>query len=248
MIEIKNLSQRFPDNTLALNRINLTINRGEFIVIAGENGSGKTVLVKHFIGLLEPTEGQVLLNGNPVLKDLRIVRQRIGFVFQNSDSQILGQTVEDDVAFGPRNLGLPDDEIAKRIHNSLKEVGLTGKKDRLPYSLSEGEKRRLAIAGVLAMEPDSIVFDEPFTHLDLTGVRQVLSCILSLHKKGKTIILITHDLEKVLAHATQLAVLYKGELVLYGNPVDIIDKVVQYNVRKPFGEKRSIESMTWLIK
>jgi biotin transport system ATP-binding protein len=246
MIEIKNLSQRFPDGTLALNRINLTIHKGEFIVIAGENGSGKTVLVKHFNGLLEPTEGQVLLDGSPVLKNLKHARQRIGFVFQNPDNQILGQTVVDDVAFGPRNLGLSREEINRRVENALMETGLTVLKHRPPYSLSGGEKQRLALAGVLAMKPDIIVFDEPFSQLDLNGVKQVLSYILHLHKKGKTIVLTTHDLEKMLAHATRLVVLYKGEVVLAGKPEQVINKVRDFNIHKPYGKKRQVKSMTWL--
>lgn len=246
MIEIKNLSKRFPDGTLALNRINLTINKGEFVVIAGENGSGKTVLVKHLNGLLEPTEGQVFLDGNPVLKNIKIVRQRIGFVFQNPESQILGQTVADDVAFGPRNLGFSREEINKRVEKALLEVGLMEKKERPPYSLSCGEKQRVALAGVLAMGPDIIVFDEPFTHLDYTGVKQVLSYILLLHRKGKTVILTTHDLEKMLAHATRLLILYKGELVLSGKPEEVINKVSNFNIHKPYGKKRQVKSMTWL--
>jgi len=246
MIKIKNLSQKFPDGTLALKNINHTIKRSEFIVIAGENGSGKTVLVKHFNGLLQPTEGAVLLDGIPVSGNLKLVRQKIGYVFQNPDSQILGQTVEDDVAFGPRNLGLSGSEIKKRVNYALSEVGLTDKKDRIPYSLSGGEKRRLALAGVLAMDSEIIILDEPFIHLDYKGVLQVLSHILSIHNKGKTIILITHDLEKVLAHTTELLILNNGELVLTGKPYQIIDKVAQYNIRIPFGPGRKIESMTWL--
>ncbi|MBN2442220.1 MAG: ABC transporter ATP-binding protein [Spirochaetales bacterium] len=246
MLEIKNLKQRFPDNTLALNNINCSIADGEFVVIAGENGSGKTVLVKHFNGLLSPTEGQILLDGEPVGKNLGMARQRIGFVFQNSDSQILGQTVADDVAFGPRNLGLSPEIVNKRVETALVETGLTDKKDRLPYTLSGGEKRRLALAGVLAMESDIIVLDEPFIHLDYEGVKQVLAYIVTLHKKGKTIILITHDLEKVLAHASGLIILFKGEIVFYGNPSEGIEHVSHYNIRKPFGENRKIESMTWL--
>jgi biotin transport system ATP-binding protein len=248
MIEIKNLSQRFPDGTLALKRINLTINKGEFIVIAGENGSGKTVLVKHLNGLLEPTEGGVFLDGNPVIKNLRLVRQRIGFVFQNPDSQILGQTVADDVAFGPRNLGLPREEIHTRVENALMEAGLTEKRDRPPFSLSGGEKQRLALAGVLAMEPEFIVFDEPFTYLDYSGVKQMLAYILSLHKKGKTIILTTHDLEKMLAHATTLLILYKGELVFAGKPEEGIHNIQKYNIHKPYGKERDVKSMTWLLE
>lgn len=248
MIEIRNLVKRFPDGTLALNRINLTINKGEFIVIAGENGSGKTVLVKHLNGLLQPTEGSVLLNGNPVIKNLRYTRQKIGFVFQNSDSQILGQTVEDDVAFGPRNLGFSREEIKKRVEDALIETGLKEKKDRPPFSLSGGEKQRLALAGVLAMEPEIIVFDEPFSHLDYTGVKQVLSHILLLHEKGTTIILTTHDLEKMLAHATRLLILYKGEVVRDGKPEQVINSVSDFNIHKPYGEKRQVKTMTWLME
>jgi biotin transport system ATP-binding protein len=248
MIEVNNLSKRFPDGTLALKGINMTINQGEFIVIAGENGSGKTVLIKHFNGLLKPTRGQILLDKIPVEKNLRIVRQRIGFVFQDPDSQILGQTVFDDLAFGPRNLGLSRDEIDRRVENALLVTGLTGKRHTPPFTLSGGEKQRVALAGVLAMEPDIIIFDEPFIHLDYEGVKQILSSMVSLHKKGTTIILTTHDLGKVLAHASQLLILFKGELVLSGSPETLIHKVPHYNIRKPYGEKRKVKSMTWLTE
>jgi biotin transport system ATP-binding protein len=246
MITVTNLSQRFPDNTLALDGIDFTIHKGEFIVLAGENGSGKTVLVKHFNGLLKPTTGQVLFNGKPVLQHLREVRQGIGFVFQNSNSQILGQTVGDDVAFGPRNLGFSREEIEQNVSHALAEVGLTEKKDRLPATLSGGEKRRLALAGVLSMNPEIIIFDEPFIHLDYHGVQQTLSHIVTLHKQGKTIILITHDLEKVLAHASRLMIMYKGHIVLDGSPGEVIKETGKYNIRIPYGNNRPLSSMTWL--
>jgi biotin transport system ATP-binding protein len=246
MLEIRNLSQRFPNGRLALDRVNLSIRDGEFVLLAGRNGSGKTVLVKHFNGLLAPTGGDVLVDGMPVRKNMLRVRQRVGIVFQNPDSQIVGQTVEEDVAFGPRNLRLPGDEIARRVDAALESTGLSGLRNARPHTLSGGEKRRLAIASVLAMEPALLVFDEPFSNLDYPGIRQVLSQVVRLHEEGKTIVLVTHELEKVLAHATRLVVMDSGTIVCNGAPSEIVDHVEEYGVRKPRVTSAGIGELTWL--
>jgi biotin transport system ATP-binding protein len=246
MLTIQNLSKIFPDGTKALDNISLIIQRSEFLVIAGKNGSGKTVLMKHANGLLKPTSGQVLLEGKPVLKHLGWVRQMIGLVFQNPDSQFLGQTVEDDIAFGPKNLKLKKEEVSRRIADALEETGLLGLRERLPHTLSGGEKQKCAIAGVLAMNPEIIIFDEPFTQLDFPGVKQVLNQIISLHKKGKTIIVITHELEKVLAHSSRLVILEKGRVVFDGLPEQGVDAAAKFEIYKPYGRARNLESFTWL--
>jgi biotin transport system ATP-binding protein len=246
MLNIQNLSTIFPDGTRALSNINLTIERGEFLVIAGKNGSGKTVLMKHLNGLLKPTSGQVLLYGKPVLKHLVWARQMIGLVFQNPDSQFLGQTVEDDIAFGPKNLNLQSKEVSRRVNNALEETGLLGLREKLPHSLSGGEKQKCAIAGVLAMNPEIIIFDEPFTQLDFPGVQQVLEQIISLHRKGKTIIVITHDLEKVLAHATRLVILKEGHIVFDGLPEQGIETAIKFDIYKPYDRTRKLGTYTWL--
>ncbi len=215
-------------------------------MIAGTNGSGKTVLIRHFNGLLLPTKGKVLLEGQTITNDLTYVRKKIGLIFQNSDSQIVGQTVAEDVAFGPENLCLPRGEINKRVRESLEAVGLTALANQQPHTLSGGQKRKLAVAGILAMQPKIIVFDEPFTGLDYPGVLQVLNQIVWLHKKGHTIVLISHELEKVLAHATRMIIMDRGRIVKDGTPEQLIVEVESYGIRRPYGENRRIETLTWL--
>ncbi|MBT8357526.1 MAG: energy-coupling factor ABC transporter ATP-binding protein, partial [Deltaproteobacteria bacterium] len=163
IIEIENLSHRFSDGKFGIQDINLTIPKGEFLVIGGQNGSGKTTLLKHLNGLLLPTTGTIKISGVEVSSHIKQARQMVGMVFQNADSQIVGETVYDDVAFGPENLCLDRQIVANRVFLALKAVGLTRHADKRPHLLSGGEKRRLSIAGILAMEPKIIVFDEPFS-------------------------------------------------------------------------------------
>ncbi len=245
-LETRQLTYIFPNGTVAIDDINLSIESGEFVIIAGANGSGKTVLTRHFNGLLLPSRGQVLLKGVPITKDLTYTRKNIGLVFQNSDSQIVGQTVAEDVAFGPENLKLPRREVETRVQESLEAVGLSALANLQPHALSGGQKRKLAVAGVLAMKPKVIIFDEPFTGLDYPGGLQVLQQIVSLHQSGHTIILVTHELDKILAHATRLIIMEKGRIVKDGNPGQLIEEVELYGIKKPYGENRKVETMTWL--
>ena len=245
LVEVENLTHEFPDGTVAVRNLDLQIREGEFIVLAGRNGSGKTVLMRHLNGLLSPTSGRVLLEGRDIRGDLLATRQQIGLVFQDADSQIVGQTVEEDIAFGPENLNLSREEIDRRVQAALLNVGLQDLADHRPHLLSDGEKRRLAIAGVLAMRPRLIVLDEPFSGLDFPGVRQILEQILKLHTEGHTIVVITHDVQKVLKHADRLLIMERGALVLDGSPVEILPGVEQYGIRG--GSKvMPLEAMTWL--
>jgi biotin transport system ATP-binding protein len=246
ILETKGLTHIFPNGTIAVNDVNLAIEEGDFAVIAGSNGSGKTVLVRHLNGLFLPTAGKVLLEGEPITKDLTNARKKIGLIFQNSDNQIVGQTVAEDVAFGPENLNLSREEIDERVKQALEAVGLGPLAERQPHTLSGGEKRRLAIAGVLAMNPKIIIFDEPFTGLDYPGVVQVLKEIVSLNRNGRSIILVTHELEKVLAHANRLIIMEKGRVVKDGLPNRLIDELESYGIKRPYGEGRKVETMTWL--
>ncbi len=246
ILETRNLTHVFPDGTTAIKNINLAIHDGDFVIIAGTNGSGKTVLVRHFNGLLLPTKGTVLLEGIPITKDLTYARKQIGLIFQDSDSQIVGQTVAEDVAFGPENLKLAPEEVAKRVKESLEAVGLSHLANQRPNFLSGGQKRKLAVAGVLAMRPRIIAFDEPFTGLDYPGIIQVLNQILFLYKRGHTIIIITHELEKVLAHANRLVIIDKGTIVKDGSPGEIIDGVEEYGIKRPSSMSMGVERMTWL--
>ena len=246
IIEIENLKHRFSDNTLGLDHINLKIKAGAFVVVAGPNGSGKTTLIRHLNGLLRPTAGSVKVAGVSVQQDLLRARRLVGMMFQDADSQIVGETVYADVAFGPENLRFDHDQIRERVALALEVVGLKDFSDQRPHLLSGGEKRRLAIAGILAMEPRVIVFDEPFASLDYPGVKQVLKQILALHQAGDTILVITHDLEKVLAHADRLIIMQKGKIVLDGVPAEIIGDIEAFGVRAPGASQLGMEVLSWL--
>lgn len=242
-LQVEKLSHRFSDGTFGIKDISFQVHKGDFLLISGPNGSGKSVLMKHLNGLLSPTKGNIFLNGKPIDRDLTETRRKIGLVFQDADSQIIGQTVKRDTAFGPENLRLSRKEIDKRVMNSLRSVNLEERMDSRPHILSGGEKRRLAVAGVLAMDPEIIVFDEPFSNLDYQGVKQVLRQIERLHNEGHTIILITHDLGKVLAHGSSLIIMNKGKIVEQGPPADLIDSLEKWEIRRPPGV---VSSMTWL--
>lgn len=246
IIEIKNLRHRFSDGRLGLDRINLKIRAGAFVVVAGPNGSGKTTLIRHLNGLLLPTDGCVKVAGVSVKKDLLRARRLVGMMFQDADSQIVGETVYEDVAFGPENLRLDHNKIRERVVLALDAVGLKDFAEQRPHLLSGGEKRRLAIAGILAMEPKVIVFDEPFASLDYPGVKQVLKQILCLHQAGHTILVITHDLEKVLVHADRLIIMQKGKIVRDGVPDEIVSDIETLGVRAPCASHLGMEVRSWL--
>ena len=246
IIEIENLRHRFSDGRLGLDRINLKIRAGAFVVVAGPNGSGKTTLIRHLNGLLLPTDGCVKVAGVSVKKDLLRARRLVGMMFQDADSQIVGETVYEDVAFGPENLRLDHNQIRERVVLALDAVGLKDFAEQRPHLLSGGEKRRLAIAGILAMEPKVIAFDEPFASLDYPGVKQVLKQILSLHQAGHTILVITHDLEKVLAHADRLIIMQKGKIVRDGVPDEIVSDIETFGVRAPCASHLGMEVRSWL--
>ena len=246
IIEIENLSHRFADGTVGIEGVNLKIREGSFVVIAGHNGSGKTTLLRHLNGLLLPTEGMVRLADMPVEENLLKARQFVGMMFQDADSQIVGETVYADVAFGPENLRLEHIEIKKRVNRTLRVVGLQDLADQRPHLLSGGEKRRLAIAGVLAMEPRVMVFDEPFASLDYPGVKQVLQQIFDLHRTGHTIVVTTHDLEKIIAHADRLIIMQGGKIVRDGSPVEIVSQLEAFGVREPCAYRLGVEAESWL--
>jgi len=233
IIEIENLSHRFSNGTLGIKGVNLSIQEGEFIVIGGQNGSGKTTLLKHLNGLLLPDSGTVSVAGFPVSQNLKKTRQIVGMVFQDADSQIVGETVFDDVAFGPENLCLDRNEVNRRVSSALNAVGLAELAEQRSHLLSGGEKRRLAIAGVLAMAPKVIVFDEPFSNLDYPGVSQVLQQVLSLYRAGHTILVATHELEKIIAHADRLIIMKDGSVAREGVPERVLNGIEAFGVREP---------------
>ncbi|MFK7935804.1 MAG: energy-coupling factor ABC transporter ATP-binding protein, partial [Saprospiraceae bacterium] len=185
-------------------------------------------------------------NGVDIFANIVDTRTKVGLVFQDPDSQFVGQTVKEDIAFGPENLQLAEAVVEERVAQAMETVGLTDYAERRPYQLSGGEKRRLAIAGVLAMHPEIIVFDEPFTGLDYDGVVQVLEAVLQLQAMQKTIIVVTHDLGKIMAHADRLVVMNKGEIVLDGTPIEMINEVENYGIKIPHGIEHDLKTMTWL--
>jgi biotin transport system ATP-binding protein len=246
LLEVKGLNRSYSSGPKVLNNINVQFPDGSFTIIAGPNGCGKTQLMRHLNGLLKPQTGEVLLDGKNIQKDLMNSRRQIGLVFQNADSQIVGQSVASDIAFGAENLRWPRDVINRKVESVIQELSITELKDRRPHTLSGGEKRRCILAGVLVMDPRIIVLDEPFTGLDQSGVVDVLKDITHLHHKGKTIILITHDLEKSLAHCDRLVLMNQGEIKRTGLPRDLLSELEEFGIRRPWGKNRSIESMTWL--
>jgi biotin transport system ATP-binding protein len=245
-IQIENLVHRFADGTVGLDRVTLAVEAGAFVVIAGANGSGKTTLLRHLNGLLRPTSGSVRVAGACVRANPLQARLRVGMVFQDADSQIVGETVRDDVAFGPENLRLDRGEIDRRVQMALEATGMSHLADQRPHRLSGGEKRRLAIAGILAMQPQVIVCDEPFANLDYPGVRQMLDQILRLHRAGRTVIVTTHDLEKVLAHADRLVFMQAGRVAADGPPAALIARAESFGVRRPRAACLGVEALSWL--
>ena len=231
MIEVNHLSHLYVDengnDVRALDDVSLTIRRGEFVAIIGTNGSGKSTLAKHFNVLLQPTAGNVTVWGFDTLNDEHIwnIRQHVGMVFQNPDNQIVAAVVEEDVAFGPENLGVPSAEIRKRVDDALAAVNMTEYAEHGPHLLSGGQKQRIAIAGVLAMKPDCIVLDEPTAMLDPKGRLEVLETIHRLNKEeGITIVIITHFMEEAVT-ADRVVVMKNGVKLQEGTPREIFTQV-----------------------
>lgn len=245
-IEIKDLNYTYTtDEGTELQQvlfdINLNIEKGEFIAIVGRNGSGKSTLAKHFNALLLPTSGSLIINGIDSRDDSRLwdIRSGCGMVFQNPDNQLVSSIAEDDVAFGPENLGVAPDEIRKRVDEALKAVDMYEHRKKGPHLLSGGQKQRIAIAGVLAMQPDCIVFDEPTAMLDPKGRIEIMQIINRLHKEGKTVILITHFMEEA-AQANRIAVMHNGRIAMCASPKEVFSKAAalnDYHIELPFAAK-----------
>lgn len=213
--------------TKAVDQVNIDIKQGDFVAILGHNGSGKSTLAKHMNAILYPTEGTIWVDGKDTTeeKNLWDIRQNAGMVFQNPDNQIIGQIVEEDVGFGPENIGIPTKEIWERVKESLQAVGMYDYREMSPNKLSGGQKQRVSIAGVIAMHPKCIILDEPTAMLDPNGRKEVIRAIRALNEVEKiTIILITHYMEEVI-HADRVYVMDKGHIEMKGTPRDIFTQV-----------------------
>lgn len=215
------------DTQRAVDDVNLDIEAGEFVAVLGHNGSGKSTLAKHLNALLIPTEGTLWIDDMDTSgeQELWRIRQKAGMVFQNPDNQIIGTVVEEDVGFGPENMGLPTEKIWKRVDESLKKVGMTAYRYHSPNKLSGGQKQRVAIAGVMAMHPKCIVLDEPTAMLDPNGRKEVLEAARELNRQEQvTVVLITHYMEEVI-HADKVYVMDGGKVVMQGTPREIFSQV-----------------------
>ena len=226
-ISFKYFSHENGEEHYALNDVNLEVKRGEFLVVLGHNGSGKSTIAKHINALLLPTEGAIYVKGlNTKDKDnLWEVRKTAGMVFQNPDNQLVATIVEEDVALGPENLGVESKEIRVRVDEALKKVGMYEYRRHAPHLLSGGQKQRIAIAGILAMQPECIIFDEPTAMLDPSGRKEVMNTIREINKNlGITIVLITHYMDEA-AQGDRVIVMEQGKIVLEGNPREVFSKV-----------------------
>jgi len=226
LVETRDLSYIYPGNVKGLGSVNFIAERNSRIAVIGANGAGKSTLFKHFNGILRPTSGTVLIHGEPVTdQNIREVRKFVGLVFQNADDQIFSPTVEQDVAFGPMNLGLDEETVSHRVDEALAMVGIEHLRDRVPHHLSGGEKKRVAIAGVIAMEPQVLVLDEPTAGLDPQGVTDLIGVINTLARQyGITVIFSTHEVSLVPEVADRLYVMDRGRIVARGTVAEVFDE------------------------
>ena len=236
MVCVENVSKSFSDGSVALKNVSFSVKDGEFVLIAGSNGSGKTVLMNLIAGLDYPSAGCITLDGEA------------GLVFQDADCQILGETPYEDVSFGVKNMGFRKEALKEKTENALKYCGIFHKKDCPARTMSGGEKRRLAVAGIVAMERNLLIFDEPFANLDYPGVQNVCRILKELKEQKKTVIILTHETEKILALCDRMIVLDKGEMRFDGTPEEgLLKDLEKWGIRNPLNNKSmKLEDLIWL--
>lgn len=252
-IKIENLTHIYmpgsPFERKALDNVNLSIENGEFVALIGHTGSGKSTLIQHINGLLKPSSGKIIIDGVDITSSkvkLNEIRKKVGLVFQYPEYQLFEETIERDIAFGPKNLGLKDEEIAKRVKRAMNMVGLDYEtyKDKSPFDLSGGQKRRVAIAGVVAMEPKVLILDEPTAGLDPKGRDDILEKIVQLRKEyNMTIILVSHSMEDVAKVATRVLVMHDGKCILDGTTSEVFKQV---DILEGVG--LAVPQVTYLVK
>ena len=227
MLEVRDIKYSYNNDYQALKGVSLKIEKGEMVALLGKNGAGKSTLFLHLNGIYEPDEGKVFIDGEELKYDKKSLlkfRQKVGIVFQNPDDQIFAPTVEEDVAFGPLNLGLSMEEVQDRVEEALERVGMSGFEKTAPHHLSGGQKKRVAIAGILAMKPEIMVLDEPTAGLDPQGVTNLVKLLKELNDEGITIVISTHEVDLVPDYANRVFVLVGGELIAEGTPKDIFSQ------------------------
>ena len=227
MLEVRDIKYSYNNDYQALKGVSLKIEKGEMVALLGKNGAGKSTLFLHLNGIYEPDEGKVFIDGEELKYDKKSLlkfRQKVGIVFQNPDDQIFAPTVEEDVAFGPLNLGLSMGEVQDRVEEALERVGMSGFEKTAPHHLSGGQKKRVAIAGILAMKPEIMVLDEPTAGLDPQGVTNLVKLLKELNDEGITIVISTHEVDLVPDYANRVFVLVGGELIAEGTPKDIFSR------------------------
>ena len=240
LFKLVNLSHQYSDGTVALSEVSMSFAKGDRIALLGANGSGKTTLLNHLNGILKPTSGEIYFEDEPLTygtKSLLNLRKRVGFVFQDPNDQLFASTVKQDVAFGPLNLGYPTDQVKKLVDEALKTVGMTEFAEKPPHFLSLGQKKRVALAGVLAMQPEVIIMDEPTANLDPRATSEILYLLLRLNKEEDiTLLLATHDVDMVPMFANKIFILDKGKIVSEGTPKETFSNtelIRTVNLRSP---------------
>jgi biotin transport system ATP-binding protein len=244
LLSVEHLSFSFSKDKQILGDISFSVSQGSFTLISGPNGAGKSILLRCLKGLLKPSGGSIHLSGEDVTKNPKKRLHSIGLVFQDADTQIVGQTVEKDIRFGMENLSLDENEQQKRLEEVLALMNLQNQRDQRPRTLSGGEKRKLSIAGILVMDPKLIILDEPFANLDYRSAVSVLETLLALQQSGHTIIIVSHEIDKVLAHADQVLVLEAGLVAVQGTKHSVFDHLEEHGMYVP--KTSNVEDLTWL--
>lgn len=240
ILEVKDLYYNYPDGTEAIKGINFKVEEGQMISILGPNGAGKSTFFLHFNGIIEPTSGEIIIEGETLKydkKSLLKARAKVGIVFQNPDDQLFAPTVFEDVAFGPMNMGLDEEEVRRRVDESLERVGMSEYSQKAPHHLSGGQKKRVAIAGILSMRPKVMVLDEPTSGLDPNGASAIMQLLYDLNEEGMTIIISTHDVDLVPIYSDNINVLRKGKILKQGNCREVFsdqEVIEQADLRLPW--------------
>ena len=236
-IQCAHVSFSYPNGVEAIHDISLSVNKGDYIAFVGQNGSGKTTLVKHFNGLLKPTTGTVTVFGESTIdKKVSYLSRKVGYVFQNPDDMLFSPSVAEEIAYGPRMLKVDPDQVSSKVETILQELDLKDLRDTHPFALSLGDRQRLAVACALSLDPEVFVFDEPTTGQDNFGSQSIMCLIDELQHKGKTVIIITHDMPIVAEHARRVIIMNKGEIALEGTPQEVfsqVEKLQDLSLRAP---------------